>query len=147
MHTESLTTCSGHAPLLCRHSQGCARDGILRLGGQREAIVAGGVGIESHFPEFIESPAGADVAKRQDILGSRYAPEHARLFAARADDGFTAGFDDPRTDEEAAAAEGAILHALDVADEITQFLFHRFGSGGAGAFLARRRDELFDLIP
>ena len=50
------------------------------------------------------------------------------------------------SDEEAAAAESAILHALDVADEVTQFLFYRLGSGGAGAFLARGLDEMLDFI-
>jgi hypothetical protein len=104
------------------------------------------VGVESRFPEVIESTAGADAAKSQDMFRPGYAPEHARLFAASADDGLTASFDDPRTNEEATAAESAILHARHVADEVTQFLFYRLNSGGAGAFLARGRDELFDFI-
>jgi hypothetical protein len=85
-----------------------ARDRFLRLGGKRQTIIGGGVGVESRFPEVIESTAGADAAKSQDMFRPGYAPEHARLFAASADDGLTASFDDPRTNEEATAAESAI---------------------------------------
>ena len=104
------------------------------------------MGIKSHFPKVIQSTTGADTAKRQDVLGSGRAPEHARLFAASADDRFASGFDDTRADEEASAAKGAILHTLEVADEVTQFLFHRLGAGGAGGFLARGSDEVLDFI-
>jgi hypothetical protein len=105
------------------------------------------MGVESHFPELIEPAAGADTAQSQDILRPGHPPEHARLFAASADDGLAAGFNDPRPDEEASDAECALLHALDVVDEVTQFLFYRLGAGRAGAFLARRRNELFDFVP
>ena len=105
------------------------------------------MGVEAHFPEVIEPATGPDAAKSQDVFHSAYPPEHARLLAASADDGLAAGFDDSRTDELAPAAEGAILHARHVANKVSQFLFHRLGPGGAGAFLARAGDELFDLVP
>jgi prepilin-type processing-associated H-X9-DG protein len=72
-----------------------ARDKFLRLGGKRQAIIACSVRVESRFPEVRESTAGADAAQSQDIFRSGYAPEHARLFAASADDRLAAGFDDP----------------------------------------------------
>ena len=103
--------------------------------------------VKTHFPELIEATTGADAAKRQDVLGARHAPEHTRLLATGADEGLATGFYDPRTNEEAAAAEGAILHAICVADEVAQLLIHRFGAVGAGAFLAGGGDELFDFIP
>src|SRR5260370_2254044 len=109
-------------------------------------IIGRGVSVESHFPEIAETTAGADAAQSQNILRSRYAPEHARLFATSANDGLTASFDNPRPNEEATAAESAILHARHVADEVTQFLFYRLSSRGAGAFLARGAGELFDVI-
>lgn len=124
-----------------------ACDKFLQLGGKREAVILGGVGVEARLPEITELAAGADTAESQDVLRSRLTPEHAGLFATRADDGLAAGFDDSRTDEEAPAAEGAVLHALDVANEVPQFFLHRFGPAAAGAFLARGSDELLDLIP
>src|SRR3974377_922354 len=104
------------------------------------------MGVESHFPEVIESTAGADTAQSQDIFCSGKAPEHTRAFAAGADDRLTAGFDDPRTHEETPTAESAILHARHVANEVPQFLFHRLSSSGSGAFLARGCDELLDFV-
>ena len=106
------------------------------LGSKGQAIVGGGMGVETHFPELIKPTAGANAAEG-----------HARLLAASADDGLASGFDDSRTDEEAPAAESTILHAVCVADKVTQLLLHRLGSGGAGALFARGGDELFDLIP
>ena len=105
------------------------------------------MGIEAHFPEFIEPAAGTDRAQSQNILRPGDAPKHARLFAARAEEGLAAGFNDPRTDEEASTAEGAILHTRYVAGEVTQFLFHCLSSVGASTFLARSGKEFFDLVP
>ena len=72
-----------------------ARDKILRLSSKGQAIIACGVGIESCFPEILESAAGADAAKSQDVFRPRDAPEHARLFAASTDDRLAASFDNP----------------------------------------------------
>ena len=39
-----------------------AHDRILRLGGEGQAIIAGGLGIEAVFPKLIQPPAVADTA-------------------------------------------------------------------------------------
>src|SRR5258708_38275145 len=131
-----------HVPVLSR-----ARDKFLRLGSQRQAIIGGSLGVESCFPEIVEPATGANAAQSQNIFRSRCAPEHAGLFAARADDRLAPGFDNPRTDEEATTTESTILHTLHVADEVAQLLFDRLSSGGASTFLAGGGDELFDFIP
>jgi len=64
------------------------------LGGQGEGIVEGRGGVGAGFPEGFPGVAGFEAAQGQDVPGARAAPEHARLFAAGADDGLTAGFDD-----------------------------------------------------
>ena len=97
-----------------------ARDKILGLRGDREAVVTSGVIVESLLPELVESAAGVDAAESQDVFGSRLPPEHPGLFAAGADDGLAPSFDDARTDEKALTAKRAVLHAFDVVDEVSQ---------------------------
>ena len=108
--------------------------------------MACGVGVESLFPELVEATAGVDTPESQDILRSRLTPEHARLLAAGADHGLAASFNDSRTDKEALPAEGAILHAGDVVDKVTQLLFHRFGPGCGGACLASLGNQFFHAV-
>lgn len=63
-------------------------DKILRSGGQSEGIVESGLIIEPVFPERIEAMAGMNTAQEEDVIGSRHAPEHARLLVRGANDGF-----------------------------------------------------------
>src|SRR5882672_6688808 len=71
-----------------------ARDEFLRpLGGEWEAIVASGMGIEPVFPKFIKAVAGMNAAQGQNVFGTSFTPEHARLLAAGANDCFASGFD------------------------------------------------------
>src|SRR6266478_1919300 len=123
-----------------------ARDRILRLRRQRQAVITGSVGVEPLFPELLQATAGMDTAQSQDVFRSRFAPEHAGLLAAGANDRLASGLDDARADEEALAAEGAILHAFHVVEEVTQFLFHRIGLRLAGAFFASLGNELLHLV-
>jgi hypothetical protein len=55
------------------------------------------MGIEALFPELVEATAGVDAAQGQDVFRPRLSPEHARLFAAGADNRLASGFDDLRT--------------------------------------------------
>ena len=63
------------------------------LSRQAEGVIAFGVLIEPVFPEFVQASAAVDAAQGQDIFRAGLGPEHARLFAARADDGLATGFD------------------------------------------------------
>src|SRR5712691_4850797 len=102
--------------------------------------------VEPLFPEFIEPMAGVDTAQGQNVLGTRFAPEHARLLAAGSDERLAPGLHHARTDEETLAAEGAILHPRHIVDEVTQLLLHRLGLGLAGAFFAGLSDEFLHLV-
>ena len=122
------------------------RDRILRLLGQRQAIVAGSLSVEPLFPELIQPAAGMDAAQSQDIFRTGFAPEHARLLAAGADEGLAAGLDDPRADEEALTAKGPILHSFHIVDEVSQFVLDRLSLRPAGTFLAGFFNEVFDAV-
>ena len=87
-----------------------------------------------------------DTAQSQDVLGSRFAPEHAGLFATGSDHGFTTCLNDARADKKALAAKGAVLHARDIVEEIGQFVFDRLGIGFAEAFLAGLRNQLLHFV-
>ena len=87
-----------------------------------------------------------DATQCQDILGTWFAPEHARLFAPSSDHCFATRFNDARTDKEAFAAKGAVLHARNIIDEIGQFIFDGLGIGFAEAFLAGLRNQLLHLV-
>jgi hypothetical protein len=97
-----------------------AHDWILRLAAncQREGIVAGGVGVKPLRPELAKPATALNAAQRQDVLCAWFAPEHARLLAPRADHCFATGFNHPRPNKEALAAESAILHARDIVNEV-----------------------------
>ena len=45
---------------------------------------------EAVFPKGTEPAAVVNAAQSQHVFGAGFAPEHARLFTARADDGFAA---------------------------------------------------------
>ena len=68
-------------------------DRILRSGRPSQRVIAGGVGVEPGLPELLEPTARMDTPQRQDVFGTGLTPEHARLFAASANDGLTPGFD------------------------------------------------------
>src|SRR5438094_8305389 len=123
-----------------------AQDRFLRLGCQSQAVVTSSMRVKSLGPELAESAAAVNATKRQHVFGTRLAPKHARLFAPGADYGFAARLDHSGTDKEAFLTESAILHAGDIADEVTQLFFHRLGLRLAGAFLTDLSNELFDLV-
>ena len=54
------------------------------------------MGIEPMLPEFIQAPAIVGGAQGEDVFGSGLRPDHARLFAAPANDRFASSFPDPR---------------------------------------------------
>ena len=120
----------------CFHAGGNERahDGILRLGRQVEAIVDSGTGVQPLLPELVAASAGMNAAQSQDIFGARRAPEHAGLLATGADYGFTAGLDDPGTDEQALPTKGPVLHSFDIVNEVAQFLVNLLRLRLADAF-------------
>ena len=71
-----------------------AQDRFLRLCGQRQAIVTGGVSIKPVLPELSQPAAAVDAAQGQHIFGTGLAPKHARLLATGTDDRFAARFND-----------------------------------------------------
>jgi hypothetical protein len=87
-----------------------------------------------------------DAAQRQDVLRAGLTPEHARLFAARADDGLAASLDDPGADKQALPTESPGWHPGDIVDEVARFLVNRLRLRLAGAFLTGFLNELFDTI-
>ena len=123
-----------------------ARDKNLQLGHQAEAIVGSSMSVEPLLPELIPASAGMDAPQRQDVFGAACAPEHARMFATRADHGLAAGLDDPGTDEQALPTKGPVLHAFDVVNEVAQFLVNLLSLRLASAFLAGFLNEVFDAI-
>ena len=123
-----------------------AQDKILRLSHQAEAIVASSMSVEALLPELVAASAGMDAAQSQDVFGPGLAPEHARLFAARADHGFAASLNDPGTDEQALPTKGPVLHSLYIVNEVAQFLVNLLSLRLAGAFLAGFLNEVFDPI-
>ncbi len=125
---------------------GGAHDGILRLRRQAEAIVGGGTGVKPLLPELISTSARMDTAQSQDVFGAGRTPEHAGLLAARADQGFAAGLNDPGADEQALPTKGSVLHSLDIVNEVAQFLVNLLSLRLAGAFLAGFLNEVFDTI-
>jgi len=128
-----------------RNGEG-AHDKVLRLSHQAEAIVSSSMSVEALLPELVAAPAGMDGAQSQDVFGTGGAPEHARLFAAGADHGLAAGFDDPGTDEQALPTKGPVLHSLYVVNEIAQLLVYLLSLRLTGAFLAGFLNEVFDTI-
>ena len=66
------------------------------------------------FQNWSRRRGGMDSAQNQHVLGTGRAPEHARLFAARADHGLAAGLDDTGPDEQALPTKGPILHSFDM---------------------------------
>src|ERR1017187_2737130 len=132
-------------PLSATSTPGAA-DRILRSGGQRQGVIASRVGIEPGLPELVKAATRMDTAQGQDIFGSGLTPKHARVLATGTDDGLTAGFHDACANEAALRAEGAILHAGSIVDEIAQFFFHRCGSGFAQAFLAALNNEFIHPV-
>ena len=76
-----------------------------------EGVVTSGVLVEPVFPEISGAAAGVNAAQGEDVLGAGDRPPHARLFAAGADDGFAAGLDDPRADEQSLPAKRAACRA------------------------------------
>src|SRR6266481_8000972 len=87
-----------------------------------------------------------DTAQGQYVFGTGLAPEHARLFAARADHGFAAGLDHPGTNEEALAAKSPVFHSLHIMDEVPQLLLDRLSLRLASTFLAGFLDEVFHTV-
>src|ERR1051326_8397934 len=82
----------------------------------------------------------------EDIFSALFAPEHSRLLAACSDHRLASGFNHPRADKETLAPERAVLHPVDVADEIPKFLFHRVGLSLTCAFLPAFGNNLFNLV-
>ena len=72
------------------------------------------VAVEALLPEVVESTAGLDATQSEDVFGTGLSPEHARLFAASADDGFTAGFDNTGADKQALTAEFGVAHTIGI---------------------------------
>ena len=72
-----------------------AADGILHSGRQRQGIIACGADVEPGLPELVEATARMDTAQGQDVFGTGFPPEHARLFAPGTNDGLAASFNDP----------------------------------------------------
>src|SRR6266508_5471727 len=54
----------------------------------------------------------------ENRIGSSYGPKHTGLFQSRSDDGFAAGLDNTRADEEVLGTELRIPHALRITREI-----------------------------
>ena len=102
--------------------------------------------IETMLPELIEAPASVDAPESQDIFSSALTPEHAGFLAARADDGFTSGFDDTGANKKALLTEGAILHALNIINKVAQRFFDCLGLGWAHALLSGIGNKLFHAI-
>ena len=123
-----------------------AHDRILQLRRQAKAIVPGSLRVKSLFPELIPASARIDTAQSQYVFGTGRAPEHARLFAARADHGLAAGLDDPGADEQALPTKGPVLHSFHIVNEVAQFLVDLLSLRLAGAFLAGFLNEVFDTI-
>ena len=71
-------------------------------------------------PVVVEEIAEDRAACSQDILGSVYMPEHARLLCSFADDRFTTGFDNARAHEVARLPECGVEHTPAVLDEVVE---------------------------
>ena len=56
---------------------GRVQDKILRSGGQKEGVIAGGLIVEAIFPELVEAVAGVNAAQGEDVLSAVFGPEHA----------------------------------------------------------------------
>jgi hypothetical protein len=85
-------------------------------------------------------------AEGDDGVGAGDGPEHAGLFEAAADDGFAAGFDHARADEQVLATELGIAHALGVVLKVSGFdsdavRNHRRG----GIESSKEPNQLFDF--
>ena len=81
-------------------------------------LITMGKDFKAVIPKFIKLAAGMNASKGQDILSALAAPKHAGLFTSGANDGFATGLNDPGANKEVLSAEGAILHAADVVEEI-----------------------------
>ena len=64
---------------------------FFTLGCKIQGIVACGMFVGPLFPEIVPFAALFDTAQGQDVLGAVLRPEHARLFAARANHRFATG--------------------------------------------------------
>ena len=73
-------------------------------------------------------------------------PEHARLFAARADHGLAAGLDDPGADEQALPTKGPVLHSFYIVNEVAQFLVNLLSLRLTGTLLTGFLNEVLDTI-
>jgi hypothetical protein len=98
------------------------------------------------FPEIVIPSAGIDTSKSKDMFGAGFSPEHAGLFTSRPDNGFAAGFDHAGSDEVPLSTEGSVLHAVDIAGEVEQFLLNRVGPGTSGTFLAGFSKQALDAV-
>ncbi len=100
------------------------------------------------FPELVQASAAGDAAQRQNIFCAGQGPEHAGLFAACADDRFASSLHDTRTDKVPCGAKGAILHALDIALKISQFLLDglslRLTTASLASFFNQRLNLVFE---
>lgn len=111
-----------------------------------EGIAAGGVGVEAMFPELAEATAAVDAPEGEDVFGARLGPPHARLLAPSADDGFASGLDHAGADEVARGPEGSVLHARDVAYEVSQLFLDLGFSRRPLGLLSSLLDEAFYLV-
>jgi hypothetical protein len=81
----------------------CLRSNILR----HLTISYLGFRVETLFPELVQSAAGVNAAQGYYVLRACLAPEHARLFAARADHCVASSFHHARADKKALRPEGS----------------------------------------
>ena len=109
-------------------------------------MVAFGVLVEAVLPEIPKAATGVEAAEGQDFFRAGFGPEHARLFAAGADDGLATGFHHARANEPAVFPKGAILHPVDVALKIAQGLGHRLRLRLAGDFLVGFLDQVLHPV-
>lgn len=101
---------------------------------------------EAVLPEVVIASAGMDTSKGEDVFGPWFSPEHAGLLTARSHYGFASGFDNAGSNEEPLPTEGPVLHAVDILDEVEQFLLHRRRAGGCGTFLTGFIQEELDAV-
>jgi len=76
-----------------------------------ERVILGGMGIQTVFPEGIESVAQKEGAKVEHAGGSGFRPKHAGLFEALTDHVFAPGFNDSAANEPALLSIEAVAHA------------------------------------
>ena len=106
------------------------RDEILRLSSKGQAIIACCVGIQSCFPEIIESALGADAAKSQDVSRPPVTPQkmpdclqRAPMILSKPASMTPEPIKKPRLRKVPCCMRTTLR-------EVTQFLFHGLGSSG-----------------